>query len=96
MAPGGDVTAVAGPVGVEVLVPRPVDSLVGVGTEIVTLGLDEVGGKSLAPVGVVESEGRRVGRDRDAGFDRRRYHSPPARLGPPDGVCKKGIEEKVV
>ena len=39
---GGDVAAVAGPVGVYEL-PRAREQLVGVGSEVVSLGLDQVG-----------------------------------------------------
>ena len=48
--------AVAGPVGVEELAARLVDALVGVGAEVVALGLEQVGGQALGAVAVVEGE----------------------------------------
>ena len=40
----------AGPVGVEELAARLVDALVGVGAEIIALGLEQVGREALAAV----------------------------------------------
>jgi len=54
---------VAGPVGVEELAARLVDALVSVGAEVIALGLEQIGGQSVAAIGVVEvqsgAEGRR-------------------------------------
>ncbi len=46
-----------GPVGVEELAFGLVDALVGVGTEEVALGLEQVGGEALGAVAVVVAEG---------------------------------------
>jgi hypothetical protein len=50
-------TAAAGPVGVEELAARPVDPLIRVSAEVITLGLKQVGGKSFAPVAVEVGKG---------------------------------------
>ena len=54
---GGSVAAGTGPVGVEVLPAGAVHAFVGVGAEVVALGLNEVGGKARAAVGVVVAKG---------------------------------------
>ena len=43
-----------------------VDALVGVGSEEITLGLDQVGPQSLGAIGVVEGQGARISGDRNA------------------------------
>ena len=48
-----------GPVGVEELAALAVEALVGVRTEVVALGLQQVGGQALAAVAVVEGQGGR-------------------------------------
>eukprot|EP00754_Rhynchopus_humris_P042950 Rhum_TRINITY_DN286_c0_g1::Rhum_TRINITY_DN286_c0_g1_i1::g.658::m.658 len=64
---GRNVTALARPVGV-VPLARLVHELVGVRTEVVTLGLQQVGRKPGGAVAVPEGEGRRQRRGRDAGL----------------------------
>ena len=46
-------SAPTGPVGVEERTPLPIDALVFVGAEVVSLGLKQVGWQSLAAVAVV-------------------------------------------
>ena len=46
---GGGGASAAGPVGVGHLVARLVDALVGVGAEVVALGLDEIGRRPGRP-----------------------------------------------
>ena len=55
---GGRVAAATGPVGMEEFAARLVGSLVGMGSEVVALSLNEVGRDLLASVPVVESQGR--------------------------------------
>ena len=84
VAAGGDLAAVAGPVGVEELAPGAVDPLVGVGAEVVALRLDQVGGAARsAAVAVVEGQRGGVGGSRDPG--RHRAPTPPAASRPGSG-----------
>ena len=53
---GRDRAALARPIGVEELAAGLVDALVGVGAEVVALGLQQVGGQALAAVAVVEGQ----------------------------------------
>src|SRR5262249_45184160 len=53
----GGRSAAAGPVGVEELTAGAVDALVGMGAEVVALGLEEVGGESLAAITIVVGQG---------------------------------------
>ncbi len=55
---GRGIAAPSGPVCVEELAARPIRSFVGVGAEIVTLCLDQIGRQSPAPVAVVEGKCR--------------------------------------
>ena len=56
----------ASPLRVEELSPGFVDSLVGVGSEEITLRLDQVGPMTLGAVTVIEGQRARVSRNRDA------------------------------
>ena len=56
----------AGPVGVEELAARLVDTLVGVSPEIVALGLEQVGGEPVAAITVVIGKRGAHGRQGDA------------------------------
>ena len=53
----GGRAAAAGPVGVEELAARLVDALVGVGAEVVALGLEQVRGQAAAAVAVEVGQG---------------------------------------
>ena len=72
VAAGRHASAAAGPVGVEELAARLVDALVGVGAEVVALGLQQVRGQPSRAVAVEEGERGRERRRRDAGLDRAR------------------------
>ncbi len=47
----------AGPVGVKELSPRLIEALIGVSSEKVALGLEQIGGQALAAIGIVERQG---------------------------------------
>ena len=51
---GRDAAAFASPVGMRVLAAGLVDALVGVGAEVVALGLEQVGGETIGAVAVIE------------------------------------------
>lgn len=98
----GHVTTAAGPVDVDVLVLREVLVGVlgldaeGVGTEVVTLGLQQVGGKVLGTVAVVEAEGSAEGRERNTQDSSLANDVSPALLGVVDSVGEEAVEQKVV
>ena len=71
--------AFAKPIGVEHA--RLVDAVVGVGAEVVALGLQQVGRQPVAAVAVVVGQGRGEGRRGDAQLDGRRDDVPPGGLG---------------
>ena len=50
------IAASAGPIGVEELAARLVYAFVGVGTKVVSLGLEQVGGESFAPITIIECQ----------------------------------------
>lgn len=62
--------------------------LEGVGTEVITLGLDEVGGNDLGPVAVEEGESGRVGGNGNTPDGSLGNDSPPSGLGLGDGVLE--------
>lgn len=99
---GRHVTTAAGPVDVNVLALGEV--LVGVfgldaesvGTKVVTLGLQQVGGKFLGAITVVEAEGSAEGGKRDTPESRLADDVSPATLGVVDGLVEEVVEEKVL
>src|ERR1019366_4106118 len=63
---GGGGASVARPVGVEELAAGLVESLVGMGAEVVALGLEKVGRAPLRAIGDGEGQRGAEGRHRDA------------------------------
>ena len=57
-----------------------VDAVVGVGAEIVALGLQQIGRQPLGAIAVVVGQGRGERRRGNAQLDGRRDHVPPGRL----------------
>ena len=55
------------------------------GTEVVTLGLEDIGRDNLAPVTVQESKSRREGRSRNTPENGLGDDTPPAGLSPVNG-----------
>ena len=72
----GHVAAGARPVGVHELA-RVVQQFVGVGTEVISLGLDQVGGQPVRSVAVVEGEGSREAWGGHAQLDGRSHNLAP-------------------
>ena len=70
----------AGPVSVEELATGTVGTLVGMGTKVIPLRLQEVGGKPLGAVAVVIFQSGGHARSRHAIHDRLGYDLPPALL----------------
>lgn len=99
---GRHVTTATGPVDVNVLVDGEVVAGVlgldaeGVGTEVVTLGLQQVGGEVPGTVAVVEAEGSAEGRERDTQEGSLADNVPPAALGVVNGLGEELVEQKVV
>lgn len=97
-----DVTTTAGPVDVDVLALGVV--LVGelrldaegVGTEVVTLGLQDVGREVLGAEAVVEGEGGGEGRGRDTPESTLGDDVTPASLGLLDGLVEEVGEQQVL
>lgn len=67
-----------------------------VGTEVVTLGLEEVGGQVLGAVAVVEAEGSGEGRSGDTPQSGLADHVTPAVLGVVNGLVEEVVEEQVL
>jgi len=80
---------------VEELAPGLVPPLIGVRTEVVALGLDQVGRQALAAEAVVESQGRRVGGHRHPGRHRGRHHPPHGRVGGAHGLGEEVGQQQV-
>jgi len=99
---GTDVSTTSGPVGVDVLALAVLlgdvlrEDLPGVGTEVVTLGLEEVGGEDLGAVSVEEGEGGGEGRGGDAPKSGLGDDAAPSRLGLVDGLVEEVVEEQVL
>jgi len=99
---GRHITATAGPVDVDVLTLG--EGLAGVlgldaesvGTEVITLSLQQVGGQVLGAVAVVEAEGSGEGRQRDTPDSRLADNVAPAALGGVDGLGEELIEQQVL
>lgn len=68
----------------------------GVGTEVVTLGLEHVGGEVLGAVAVVEGEGGAEGRGGDTPEGTLGDDVAPAVLGLVDGAVEEVVKEQVL
>lgn len=68
----------------------------GVGTEVVTLSLQQVGGQVLGAVAVVEAEGSSEGGQRNTPQSRLADDVTPARLGLVNSVGEELVEEQVL
>ncbi len=84
-----------GPFRVEELAFGFVQALVGVGTEEVALGLEEVGGEAFGAVAVVVAEGGRERGNRDAVEGGDAHHFAPALLGLAEHVLEERVEHEV-
>jgi hypothetical protein len=67
-----------------------------VGTEVVTLGLEHVGGQVLGAVSVVEGQGGAEGRGGDTPDGTLGDGVAPSVLGGVDGVVEEVVEEQVL
>ena len=67
-----------------------------VGTEVVTLGLQQIGGKVLGAVTIVESKGSGESGERDTPQSRLADDVAPAALGLVDGLGEEVVEQKVL
>ena len=96
------VAATAGPVDVDVLTLRVLGigklglDAEGVGTEVVSLGLEQVGGQVLGAVSVEPRQRGREGRGRDTQESRLGDDVTPAGLGLVDGLVEEVVEEQVL
>ena len=79
----------------EELTARLVDSLVGVGTERISLSLDEIRREASGSEGVVERECGRGRGDRDSCSDRSADRPAPSRLGLCHGIAEEPLEEEI-
>lgn len=68
----------------------------GVGTEVVTLGLDEVGGEGVGAVAVEEREGGGERRDGDTPEGRLGDDAAPSGLGLGNSLEEEGSDEEVL
>lgn len=99
---GRHVTTTAGPVDVNVLVRREVLVGVlgldaeGVGSKVVTLSLQQVGGELFGAVAVVEAEGSAERRQRDPQESSLADDVSPAALRLVDGLVEEVVEQEVV
>lgn len=97
-----NVTATAGPVDVDVLASRVLVALLagldaeGVGTEVVTLSLEEVGGEVLGPVAVKEGQSGAEGGSGHAPESTLGDNVSPAGLGFVNGLVEEVVEEEVL
>src|SRR5438067_549673 len=89
VASGGDIAAVACPVGMEKLAARLVDTFIGVSAKIIALGLEQVGGKALAAVRIVKSQRRAESRNGEAFLGRRGNDVAPGALRTLDGFAEE-------
>jgi hypothetical protein len=99
---GGNVTTTAGPVDVDVLADGVLVvgelglDLEGVGTEVIALGLEEVGGEVLGTVTVVERQGGAEAGSGDTPLGALGDNVSPALLCVVDGLVEEVVEEKVL
>lgn len=68
----------------------------GVGTEVVTLSLQQVGGQVLGAVAIVEAEGSGEGGERDTPDSGLADNVSPAVLGIADGLGEEVVEQEVL
>lgn len=98
----GDVAATAGPVDVDVLAFGVFLAGVfgldaeGVGSEVVTLSLEQVGGKVLGAVSIVEAQGRAESGCRNTPEGSLADYVSPALLGVVNGLCEEFVEQQVL
>jgi hypothetical protein len=91
---GGNVASATSPVGVDpVLV---IQALVGVGTKVISLGLEQVGGQDLGAVSIKEGQSRGQGRGRDAGESSLGDDVSPTLGGLGNGLGEEGIKQQVL
>src|SRR5919199_6839421 len=74
---------------------RTVEAFVGMGAEVVALGLGQIGGKTRAAVGVEISQRSAQSRDRDACGNRSLNHAAPALLPLGNRSPEIVVEEQV-
>ena len=85
----------AGPVGVEELSPGTVGALIGVGSEVVTLGLEHVGRQPLGPIAVIVLEGGSHRRCGDSVGDSLADDVPPSLLSLRELALEIRVEQDV-
>src|SRR5690554_1380088 len=92
---GGGSSTSSGPVGVEELAARFVDALIGMGTKVVALGLQQVGGQAFTAVAIEIVEGGGNGGSGDAVHYSGGHYTAPAFLSLVHHILKEGIEQEV-
>lgn len=96
-----DVTTTASPVDVDILAGLVLGigkvglDVEGVGTEVITLSLEQVGGQVLGAVAVEPRESGREGGGRDTKLSSLGDDVSPAGLGRVDGLVEEVVEEEV-
>ena len=90
-----NVAAGSCPVGVEELPARLVDALVGMGAEIVALGLEQVRREPRGAVAVVEGERRGEGRHGDAAAHRGGNNAPPGGFALREYLAEVVVEHQI-
>lgn len=83
------------PLGVEELAFGLVQALIGVSTEEVALGLQQVGRQTLGAVAVVVAQGGGEGRSGDAVQGGEGHHFAPVLLGLAEHALEEGVEHQV-
>lgn len=68
----------------------------GVGAEVVTLSLEQVGGKVLGAVSVVETQGSAESRSGDTPKGSLAYNVSPAFLGVVDRLGEERVEQQIL
>jgi len=81
----------ASPIGVEELATRLVNTFISVGTEVITLSLEEISRQTSSAIAIVIGKSGGDGRNRDAIEESSRSNTPPASLG----RLQLGTEERV-
>ena len=95
VCPGDGIAAVAGPVGVEELPAGTVSPFISMGSEIVPLGLQQVGGKPFGAVAVIILKGGGHARGGNSVHDGLGDDIPPAGLGLGQLILEIGIEKDI-
>ena len=88
----GSVAAFTGPIGVEELASRSVDSFIGVSAEVIALRLKQVGRKPFAAISVKVAERGGECRRRDSVDDGGGAYSSPTCLRGFDGFLEERIQ----